>query len=97
MRRRKFGHGGKREAEPDDLLEVTGIAREQRFTPGQDLCREGELGDDVFLLVKGEVRVYTGGGDSQFSANVGLLLVVLGLPVYFAWQRWARRSTEGSQ
>ena len=47
--------------DPDDLQEITEIVDERRFYPGQLLCREGEQGDDVFLIVRGNVRVYTGG------------------------------------
>jgi hypothetical protein len=51
------------ELDPDDLEEVTGIAEERRFVRGDLVCREGEAGDDVFLVIRGSVRVYTGGGD----------------------------------
>lgn len=47
--------------DPDDLQEITEIVDERRFYPGQLLCREGDQGDDVFLIVRGAVRVYTGG------------------------------------
>jgi amino acid transporter len=36
--------------------------------------------------------VYNGAPDSRFLANVGLALVALGVPVYFAWQAWAART-----
>ncbi len=52
-----------RQLEPDDLEQIIDIAHEQRFKPGQDICREGEAGDNVYLLVRGEVEVYTGGQD----------------------------------
>ncbi len=32
--------------------------------------------------------------DSTFEANVGLVLVALGVPVYFLWQTWRRRNPE---
>lgn len=38
--------------------------------------------------------VYNGTPESRFFANVGLGLVALGLPVYFAWQAWARRNPQ---
>ena len=46
---------------PDDLDEIAAVVVERNLQPGQDLCKEGEAGDAVFLLVKGKVRVFTGG------------------------------------
>ena len=37
--------------DPDDLQEITGLAGEMRFAPGDDLCVEGEAGDAVFIIV----------------------------------------------
>jgi hypothetical protein len=48
---------------PDDLDEVAAVVVEQHLQIGQDVCKEGDVGDAVFLLVKGKVRVFTGGGD----------------------------------
>jgi hypothetical protein len=47
----------------DDLEELAGIVEEYRLDAGQDLFHEGDPGDAVFLIVKGSVRVFTGGGD----------------------------------
>jgi CRP-like cAMP-binding protein len=49
--------------DPDDLDELGDRVEERHVQPGDDLCREGDTGDAVFLLVKGRVRVFTGGGD----------------------------------
>lgn len=46
---------------PDDLDEIAEVVVERHLQPGQDVCKEGEAGDAVFLLVKGKVRVFTGG------------------------------------
>lgn len=46
--------------DPDDLEQVGSIAVERQFIPGRDLCVEGERGDDVFLIVSGRVRAWTG-------------------------------------
>lgn len=51
------------ELAPDHLEDLAEVVVERHFQPGQDLCREGEAGDAVFLLVKGKVKVVTGGGD----------------------------------
>jgi len=47
----------------DDLEELAEIVEEYRIDPGSDLFREGDPGDAVFLIVRGTVRVFTGGGD----------------------------------
>jgi len=52
-----------RALEADDLEQISEIAHERRFAPGQEICRESEQGDDVFLVVRGEVEVFTGGHD----------------------------------
>jgi hypothetical protein len=50
------------ELAPDHLEELAEVVVERHFQPGSDLCREGDAGDAVFLLVKGKVKVFTGGG-----------------------------------
>jgi hypothetical protein len=45
----------------DDLEELATIVEERRIEPGRDLFREGESGDAVYLIVKGQIRVYVGG------------------------------------
>jgi CRP-like cAMP-binding protein len=54
-----------RDLDPDDLEELTRIAGEQHFAAGGSLCREGEPGSDVFLIISGRVRVYTGEGSGE--------------------------------
>jgi len=49
------------ELAPDDLEELAQVVVERHFQPGQDLCREGDAGDAVYLMVKGRVKVFTGG------------------------------------
>lgn len=46
---------------PEDLEELASVVEERRIDPGKDLFREGEAGDAVYLIVKGTVRVFTGG------------------------------------
>jgi CRP-like cAMP-binding protein len=42
----------------DDLEELALIVEERRFEPGNDVFREGDPGDAVYLIVKGRVRVF---------------------------------------
>lgn len=44
--------------EPDDLEALARLARERSWALGEELCREGESGDDVFVLVEGRVRAW---------------------------------------
>ncbi|HZO14840.1 MAG TPA: cyclic nucleotide-binding domain-containing protein, partial [Polyangiaceae bacterium] len=46
---------------PSHLEELAAVVVERHFEPGEFLCKEGEEGDAVYLLVEGHVRVYTGG------------------------------------
>jgi HEAT repeat protein len=43
--------------EPEDLEQIAGAAREQLYSAGDYLCREGDLGEQLFVLVQGEVEV----------------------------------------
>ena len=45
---------------PDDLEEITAIAAEKTFQPGDYLCRTGEAGNSVYVIIRGTVRVFTG-------------------------------------
>jgi hypothetical protein len=47
----------------DDLEELATVVEERRVEDGRDLFKEGEPGDAVYLIVKGKVSVFTGGGD----------------------------------
>ncbi|HEY1546874.1 MAG TPA: cyclic nucleotide-binding domain-containing protein, partial [Kofleriaceae bacterium] len=42
----------------DDLEELASIVEERRIEAGRDLFRQGEVGDAVYLVVKGRVRVF---------------------------------------
>jgi hypothetical protein len=60
--------------EPDDLEVLTAIATERRYLPNQDLCREGEESDEVFVIVKGAVRAWVKGavlGESSDGTCIG--------------------------
>ena len=45
---------------PADLKQVAAIAREQLFADGEVLFRQGEPGDELFVIVSGDVRVLSG-------------------------------------
>jgi Cyclic nucleotide-binding domain len=42
---------------PQDLASLGRAGREKDFAPGQPLCVEGESGEEVFVLLAGEVKV----------------------------------------
>jgi hypothetical protein len=43
--------------EPEDLEQIADLARERLHLAGDFVCREGDLGDELFVLVEGEVEV----------------------------------------
>ncbi len=42
---------------PEDLSHIADLANERVFEDGDFVCREGELGDELFVIVEGQVRV----------------------------------------
>jgi hypothetical protein len=48
--------------EPEDLAQLARAGTEAWFTQGEFLCREGDPGDDVFVLLDGEVSLEHAGG-----------------------------------
>jgi CRP-like cAMP-binding protein len=50
---------------PQDLASLARASIEKTFPPDQALCREGEPGDEVFILLAGEVRVLESDGAEQ--------------------------------
>jgi len=51
------------ELDADDLEELASIVEERIVLPSTTVFREGDAGDAVYLVVKGKVRVFVGGGD----------------------------------
>jgi hypothetical protein len=43
---------------PEELAELARASREDFYAPGDALCVEGEQGNEVFILMSGEVRVW---------------------------------------
>lgn len=50
---------------PEDLASLARGSLEKAFAPGEALCVEGEPGDEVFILLAGDVRVYRQDGAEQ--------------------------------
>ena len=42
---------------PIDLQRVAAIAREEDFTDGEIICEQGEPGNEMYVIVSGEVRI----------------------------------------
>jgi HEAT repeat protein len=53
------------ELDPDDLKQIADIAREQLYPAGSVLFREGEQGDELYVLASGDVRVIKGSNGSE--------------------------------
>jgi cyclic nucleotide-binding protein len=56
--------------EPEDLAELAREGRESWFAPGDTLCREGEMGDEVFVLLDGEVSISRHDGGAERLVGV---------------------------
>jgi CRP-like cAMP-binding protein len=63
----------------EDLAQIALIAEELDAEPGADLVREGELGDALYLVVEGTLRVLQGGrevatlGEREVFGEMALL------------------------
>ncbi len=55
------------ELSPSDLKQVASIAHEETFSDGATIVREGDVGDVMFTIVSGEVRVVAGQGQKQIE------------------------------
>lgn len=65
--------------EVEHLFDIALLATQRGFEPGVELCREGESGDEVFLLVAGAADVLRGGakvGEVKAGDCVGELAVL---------------------
>ena len=49
------------EIDADDLEELAQVVEERRIEPGKHLFNEGDVGDAVYLIIKGTLQVFTGG------------------------------------
>jgi CRP-like cAMP-binding protein len=48
---------------PENIERLADASGEQRFAPGQLIVKQGQVGNGLFLVVSGEVRVTAGDGD----------------------------------
>jgi hypothetical protein len=70
--------------EPDDLVTLASTATVRTMAPDEVLCRQGDLSDEVFLLLKGRVRAWIRDqdgrprslGDSGEGACIGEMAVL---------------------
>jgi CRP-like cAMP-binding protein len=59
-----------RDLDDGELARVSEVCREQRFTSGEYIFREGESGSRLYLIVDGEVRIsrdVPGSGEEAFA------------------------------
>ena len=58
----------------DQLEAINAIILETHYVDGEVICKEGELGDDLFVLAEGEVDVFRNyGTDKQIRLGGDLL------------------------
>ena len=50
---------------PEDLQQIAEIATERVFSSSDYLCREGEIGDEFFVIVDGQVKVTKGSNGQE--------------------------------
>ncbi len=72
---------------PDDLRRIAEVAREEQFPAGAPIIVEGERGEDLFVIVDGEVLVTRRTPDGEATIRVcgpgeqlGELAILLGRP-----------------
>jgi CRP/FNR family cyclic AMP-dependent transcriptional regulator len=51
------------ELPPGDLKQVAAVASEQLYEDGMVIARQGDVGDELLVIVDGEVRVVAGGDE----------------------------------
>jgi len=54
---------------PEELAELARSSAERAYAPGQNLCVEGEHGDEVFVLLSGDVQVWRREGVEERLVN----------------------------
>jgi len=55
---------------PEDLEQIAEIAQEQLYSPHALICREGERGSTLFIIVNGKVEVIKGSGNTEIIIAV---------------------------
>ena len=59
-----------KDLDSDELTRVTGVCTEQKFAPGEYIFREGQAGNQLYLIVEGAVRIsrdVPGGGEEALT------------------------------
>lgn len=58
--------------EPEDLLVLARASEERGYTEGTVLFNQGDVGDEVFVIISGRVQtIYTEGGGERTAATLG--------------------------
>src|SRR5262249_61295713 len=63
---------------PEELAELARSSRETRFGAEEILCREGETGDEVFILLEGSVLVSRRDGSMRKTLECEKMCVLIG-------------------
>ncbi len=81
---------------PDDLGRIALISNERWFSSGSALCREGEAGDEMFIIASGQVRVLRGAaGQEKLLATRATGEFVGEMSIIDAVPRFATVAAEG--
>lgn len=63
----------------EQLACIAAFATEQHFAEGEVLCRQGERGDELFILLEGRLRVQLQDGDELAELGPGSVVGEMGL------------------
>jgi len=75
---------------PEDLKQIAEVAREQRFVDGAIVCRQGEPGHELFLVVDGNLHVIKQtGGEQKLIAVLGAGECVGEMAIFESLARYA--------
>ena len=84
------------ELSPDDLKEIADVAREQLYPDDAVLFREGEEGDELYVLASGQVRVTKGSnGTEKIVARRGVGEFLGEMAIFESARRSATVRAEG--
>jgi CRP-like cAMP-binding protein len=56
---------------PEDLKQVAAIGLEQLYQDGEEIVHQGDLGDELFIIISGQVRVIKGSGEELAIRGAG--------------------------
>jgi hypothetical protein len=82
---------------PEELKSIADLATERLFPPNEYLCREGEIGRELFVIVEGQVRVVKGtDGNTRTLRTLGVGEQIGELAILCEGPRSATVLAEGS-